>query len=85
MTQCVRFDLFKIINNQHIEYEHQQEGHHRLQAGAHKHERLRVERDRAHLLVHIVNLNVVAFAQQCQIGVPLRFDVETRRQVKHIQ
>ena len=85
MTHRSRLDLFKIINNQHIEDEHQQKRHHRLQAGAHKHERLRVERDRTHLLVNIKNLNVVSLAQQRQIGVPLRLNVEARRQIEHIQ
>ena len=79
-------DALEVVDDEWVEDQHDSEGHNGLEESAHEHERVGVEADGPEALV-VVDLvdEVVALAEEQQIGVPLRRRVEALGQVEQVE
>lgn len=90
MTKRSGFDFFEIVYDKRIENENKKKRHDCLHDCASERENVSVELKRAETLddsrrVVLGAEQVVAFAEESQIGVPGGRNVQARRQIEHVQ
>lgn len=90
MTKRSGFDFFEIVNDKRIENENKKKRHDRLHDCASERENIGVELKRAETLddsrrVVLGAEQVVAFAEESQVGVPGGRNVQSGREIEYVQ